>query len=171
MTPSNNPLCVASRKYYDAHRVDILQRKRERRASDPEYRDSCRANSKKWSKANPEKNRNYMRKRLKVPRHRINHLIGCAKRRAKANDVYFDLSINDLLPLPEVCEVFGITLKYSGGKHFQSDSASLDRLYPSKGYIAGNVRIISLRANILKRDGTIEELKKVLSYMEKHLCA
>lgn len=171
MTLSNNPLCVASRKYYDAHSVDILQRKRERRASDPEYRDSCRANSKKWSKANPEKNRNYMRKRLKVPRHRINHLIGCAKRRAKEKSIDFDISIDDLLPLPDICQVFGTKLNYAGGKYFHPESASLDRLNPKKGYIVGNIRIISMRANILKRDGSLQELKQIVDYIEKNLCA
>lgn len=43
---------------------------------------------------------------------------------------------------------------------------ALDRIDPSKGYTKGNVAYISSRANRIKYDASIEELKKVLSYLE-----
>ena len=42
------------------------------------------------------------------------------------------------------------------------DRPSLDRIDGAKGYVKGNVRVISHRANMLKNDATIEELELVL---------
>lgn len=50
-----------------------------------------------------------------------------------------------------------------GGRH---NSPSLDRRDPSLGYVKGNVGVISDRANLLKSNMTLEELKKLVSYME-----
>ena len=43
---------------------------------------------------------------------------------------------------------------------------SLDRVDPSKGYVKGNVKYISARANRIKYDASAEELKQVLAYVE-----
>jgi len=42
----------------------------------------------------------------------------------------------------------------------------MDRIDSTKGYIKGNVKVISTRANTLKGDATIPELKVILKYME-----
>ena len=39
------------------------------------------------------------------------------------------------------------------------------------GYISGNVRVISKRANLLKKDATIEELMGILNYMKTAIAA
>ena len=38
------------------------------------------------------------------------------------------------------------------------NSPSLDRIDPGKGYVKGNVQVISMQANRMKNDGSIEEL-------------
>lgn len=43
---------------------------------------------------------------------------------------------------------------------------SLDRFIPANGYVIGNIRVISFRANRIKSDATLEEMRRVLSYME-----
>lgn len=39
---------------------------------------------------------------------------------------------------------------------------------PARGYIKGNVAFLSRRANRLKNNTTISELKQLLDWMEKH---
>ena len=43
---------------------------------------------------------------------------------------------------------------------------ALDRVDPKGGYTKGNVKYISARANRIKYDASVEELKKVLAYVE-----
>lgn len=66
-----------------------------------------------------------------------------------------------------VCPVFGCAIHVGGIK--EDCKAELDRLVPSKGYVKGNVRWISSRANHLKSDVSIDELKKILKYMEEQI--
>ena len=48
----------------------------------------------------------------------------------------------------------------------QPDSKSLDRIDPTKGYVPGNIRVISSRANILLNNMTAEEAKLIyLSFL------
>ena len=82
----------------------------------------------------------------------------------------FDIEEKDVV-IPEYCPVLGIKLE-SGvgkGKWFLDASPSIDRIDPTKGYTKGNVQVISWRANALKRDGTIAEMRAIVAYMERHL--
>lgn len=86
------------------------------------------------------------------------------RRNAKKRGSDFSLCKADFEPLPSHCPVLGIELDYSGlGK---ANSASIDRTDSRLGYIPGNVVIMSRRANTLKNDATLEELRKVLAYIE-----
>lgn len=66
-----------------------------------------------------------------------------------------------------VCPVFGCPI-HLGGRE-EDCKAELDRLIPSKGYVKGNVRWISRRANRIKSDASIDEIKKILKYMEEQI--
>lgn len=46
------------------------------------------------------------------------------------------------------------------------DSPSIDRFDNALGYVKGNIRVISTRANLLKRDATVDEVRRLLAYME-----
>lgn len=67
----------------------------------------------------------------------------------------------------DTCPVFGTKL-VKRTEEFSDNTAELDRIVPELGYIKGNVRWISKRANRLKSDATIEELKKIIKYMEEN---
>lgn len=68
----------------------------------------------------------------------------------------FSIEVGSLL-IPSLCPVLGIPL-IVGGKR-SPNSPSLDRIEPSRGYVPGNVRIISDRANRLKSNRPLEVLK------------
>ena len=65
---------------------------------------------------------------------------------------------------PTHCEVMGVELTYTlmgdGGK--RDNAASFDRIDCRRGYTVDNVRIISARANRLRNDSTLEELKMLI---------
>jgi hypothetical protein len=65
----------------------------------------------------------------------------------------------DIPNIPEFCPVFPwIRLEFRVGAERQDNSPSLDRIDNTKGYVKGNVRIVSWRANRLKGNATDEEL-------------
>lgn len=51
-----------------------------------------------------------------------------------------------------------------GTKGGGANSPSLDRIEPDLGYVAGNAIVISNRANRLKSDATIDELRAIASF-------
>ena len=103
------------------------------------------------------------KKRRDNPAYRMYH---GAKQRAKKSNLPFDLDQSYIQSIiPTRCPVLGIELK-NGNKVFHDNSLSLDKIIPSKGYVKGNVCVISDRANRLKRDATLDELKKLVYYME-----
>ena len=48
-------------------------------------------------------------------------------------------------------------------------SPSFDRIYPKKGYVKGNIVIVSNKANRIKTDATVDEIRKVADFYEKLL--
>ena len=90
------------------------------------------------------------------------------KCRAKKRGIPFDLTLEDIV-FPDVCPVLGIPLSrnYDGGSGYHVNSPSLDRIDPRLGYLKGNVRIISFRANLLKSDAEVWELERVLEDLKE----
>jgi hypothetical protein len=66
------------------------------------------------------------------------------------------------------CPILGEPLLFGGTGKLQDNSASIDRFDPSKGYTEDNVWIISHKANRMKSDANLEEIKKVYEYMKKY---
>lgn len=83
-----------------------------------------------------------------------------SRKGAKQRGLEHTISVDDLRPLPTHCPVLGIELSYDGGDG--SNNASIDRVDSRKGYIPGNVRIISWRANMLRSNGTLNEHRLIL---------
>ena len=104
---------------------------------------------------------------IAVNKQELKTLITRLKASAKKRNIPFDLSASDLdeLGLPLTCPVLHIPLKFHRGAP-QDDSYSIDRIDSSKGYTADNITIISNRANILKRDATLTELKQLVEYYD-----
>ena len=80
------------------------------------------------------------------------------KASADRRGLEFSISEEDL-DYPKYCPYLGLELAYSpneGG--ILPNSASLDRIDSTKGYVKGNVQIISNRANTMKLDASEKEL-------------
>lgn len=88
------------------------------------------------------------------------------KRKCSISGMEFNIDISDIYP-PEECPVFGFKLEIGGTTYKETfNNPSVDRFDNSLGYIKGNVRVISKRANSLKSDSTVEELEMVVKYMK-----
>jgi hypothetical protein len=74
------------------------------------------------------------------------------KHKAKELGIAFDLRPEDL-PAPAVCPFTLLPFDF-GPKNGKPSprSATVDRIRPDKGYVRGNVRVISMRANVAKSD-------------------
>ncbi len=90
-----------------------------------------------------------------------------ARSRAKAKGLDFGITKADI-PIPAVCPVLGIPIYPSEGRH-GPNSPTVDRINPRRGYVKGNVRVVSYRANNLKSDMTEEECRLILKDLEDHL--
>lgn len=85
-----------------------------------------------------------------------------ARARARVAGVPFTIEKADIV-VPTNCPILGIPLfraRRGGG----DNSPSLDRIVPEKGYTPGNTIVISNRANRLKSDATIQELRDIASF-------
>lgn len=103
-----------------------------------------------------------LKRRLKSPER---YMLYATKCRARINNIEFNLTLDDI-KIPEFCPVFGIKLERQSVKQGPA-SPSLDRFDNNKGYVSGNVNVISWKANSMKRQSSIEELEKLLTWMKR----
>lgn len=128
-------------------------------------------------KENPEVNRERAKKhyyanqqsilqgvRARYERDPARRLLNSAKRRAKEIGCPFDLGIEDII-IPSHCPVLGVPLKANKGV-VGPDSPTLDRITGRLGYVKGNVVVVSFRANTIKSDATMNELRRVVAFYE-----
>lgn len=89
-------------------------------------------------------------------------------RRKKANALAtgYEWTVNfGELEWPTHCPILDIELDYFS-EYRAENSPSFDRLDSSRGYVTGNVVVVSWRANRIKNDGTLEEHRKIMEYLE-----
>lgn len=97
----------------------------------------------------------------------INYLYKSAKSRSKKYNIIFNLELNDIV-IPDMCPVLGIELVQGDGVSFDG-SPTVDRIIPELGYTKGNIIVVSMKANRIKNNSTLDELKKVYEYYGKLL--
>ena len=95
----------------------------------------------------------------------VERLLKAAKYRARQKGIPFELVYGDVY-IPDVCPVLGIPL-IPQNAGMVDNAPSLDRLDSTKGYVRGNVYVISWRANKLKSDATLEELEAIVKYVRR----
>ena len=134
---------------------------------------------KKYYQANKEKiriasKRTYERNKVDIlQRHKVAHairdirelIVQRAKRRSKIKEITFDIVKEDIV-VPTHCPILGIPIKVNkGGRTASFDSPSLDRIVPTEGYVKGNIQVISYKANAMKNNATVDELKKFANWV------
>lgn len=138
----------------------------------PGVREKKSAYTREWRrevKKDPEKYADYLeRKNVWRRRWRKNpdvwatRAVRNARQRARQRELPFNISASDL-ELPPVCPVLGTEWTFGTG-YTDPRIPTLDRVKPELGYVVGNVRVISLRANSLRSDASAAELRAVAAY-------
>lgn len=131
-------------------------------------KDKEREGLKAWRKNNPDKyaeqrKRNYTTRADRYRADPAYYLWRTAKVRAKQLGQPFDIDPTDIV-VPATCPVLGVDIDVLTSNYH--NGASLDRVINELGYVKGNVRVISRKANRLKGDATINEVEQLLKYMK-----
>lgn len=130
------------------------QRDRERYRTNPERR----FNTQKLRAANIERYKaNDVRRHALDPRKKM---LRTARFRAQKHRRECTLVLSDIV-VPEVCPLLGIPI-FVGSRAVKNNSPTLDRKDSSKGYTPDNVWVVSWRANRIKSDATLEEMKLLI---------
>lgn len=167
MDIQNGPITSESKskKHYRENKQYYADKLKEWRAKNPEkykkFRElevqKHRNKSDKDEKFRLEHNRKsrerYHNSKRKDP---VRYLLRAAKARASKTGKEFNLDRSDIF-IPEVCPVLGIALEQHDNQA-QNNSVTLDRIDCSKGYVKGNVQVLSRKANAMKLDASREEL-------------
>jgi hypothetical protein len=80
-----------------------------------------------------------------------------AKSKAKKDGIQFSITKDDII-IPDVCPYMGWKLTNIQGCGRVRTNLSLDRIDPKKGYVPGNIQVISDLANKMKQNATPEQL-------------
>jgi hypothetical protein len=94
----------------------------------------------------------------------VKSMLSRCKARAILKGLEFNLTVDDIF-IPEFCPVFNVKLELNQKQGGGNNSPALDRIDNSKGYIKGNVQVISSKANRIKSDATIEEIGLVYKFL------
>lgn len=138
-----------------------MDQKEKKRLYDIEYR---KKNEEKIS----TKNRKWYESSRKVkftedPQH---YLWYVARTRSRQKGTEFTIAKEDVI-IPDICPILDIPLTKGDG--YLPNSMSLDRVDNTKGYIPGNVRVISRKANLMKSSLTLDVLEKLIKYIKNEI--
>lgn len=146
-----------------------------KRRDDPRYKESIRKTRKKYNDRklqDPEfkamhaaRNNARLKERRSAPETWARWALNQIRARAKRDGLVFNLTPEDLTP-PKICPALHVPIVY-GGSSGEMYAPTVDRLRPSLGYVKGNVRVISRRANSIKSDGSVAEVMAVAAWMRR----
>lgn len=125
------------------------RRKKVRMDKDPEYREKVLACKRESHK---------------------NNIIHAMWKRAKDRAIKYNYDFNiteDDIIIPKVCPLLNIPI-FCGDKDNYENSPSLDRIDNNKGYIKGNVWVISKKANSMKNSATFNELNTFCQNIKRY---
>ena len=160
---------AAAKRYYEKHKEKVLEKakaKYAKKGTEPvtkksqEEKEKIRAKRRAYMAGYVDKNRYSSKDK------RLKDLIASVRYRAIQKGLEFNIDSTDL-SIPDVCPLLNIKIVWdvrTGGP--VPNSPSIDRIDSTKGYIKGNVHIISFRANAIKSNATIEELELLVQNLK-----
>jgi hypothetical protein len=92
--------------------------------------------------------------------------ISCRDRHNKYG-IPFNIEISDI-KIPQKCPLLEIPIFRSPGKA-TINSPTVDRIVPELGYVKGNIKVISMKANWMKSSASEEDLKTFYKNIFKYL--
>ena len=115
-----------------------------------------------------ECNAAYMRAYLRRRRHEMpaRPIWERARERARDRGLPFMIA-KDSINIPPTCPALGLVIELRGQR--SASSPSLDQIEPERGYVPGNVRVISDRANRLKGGRNLHQLRRLAETGPLHL--
>lgn len=147
----------ANPERWERHKETVRRRQRERYANDPEFRATHQEASGKAQKA-----------MLRDPDKWSQRMVVRLRSKCRKNGIPFNITAADI-EVPENCPVFGTEFIFGGvGGYKAWASPSVDRVIPHLGYVKGNVRVISNRANTIKNNATSAELRRLADYIDSN---
>lgn len=151
------PYCkLCSKQYYENNRQRLLDQKKEY-ANRPEVKEKRKAYDQERYQNNREV---YLEKRASYysdPENRKNLLLWKSRERAQLEGIEHTISVEDIT-IPEKCPYLNIPLTHTLGEGQLMSNSSLDRIDNRKGYIPGNVQVISRLANTMKNSASLDQL-------------
>lgn len=137
------------------------------------YRKRNAEKAKKYAKKYREGNRDIVNKKKREAYKNLEvrqKLLSQCRNRALRKGIPFNLDIEDII-IPDICPLLEVNF-ILGTKGNYEYTYSLDRIENDKGYIKGNVQVISKKANSMKNNATKEELitfaKNILDFYKEH---
>lgn len=143
------------RKYQETHRDAIKARQR---AAYERNKEAILLRTREYKRANKEKSKlvDAARIRRLEEEDPAKILLERVKNSSRTRGLECSITSADI-QIPDACPLLGIPLAFRKGRHC---APSIDRIDNSKGYVPGNVWVISGRANTMKNDASIEELRR-----------
>lgn len=133
---------------------------------------------KKWDELHPENRRARVRKWASKHRKELaakqkqyysdnpsKYLLLVAKQRARKNNIELTMEESDIV-IPAQCP-FLLKPLFRGTLADHDWSPTIDRIDSTKGYVKGNIHVISHRANRIKTDATFEELEQIVNCLRE----
>lgn len=152
---------MSRKDYYQKNKEQI---KEKARAYYHRNKEKTLENVKKYREANidsiHEKGREYYRRKLK------NRLVNSARARSRSHGYEFDITEEDFI-IPSHCPLLGIPMVVNKKGSTKEDSFSLDRIDSSRGYVKGNVWVISMLANSMKSSASFEQFQMMADNWKK----
>lgn len=143
------------------------------------WRDRNEGYNSKYYNENKEKVKEQLRQKYQDIKNDEPWRLAVRRARMRAKKMGFEFDLDDdyvksiwrdscpVLGIPLYSANFGSGMKRGESKaRPQDNSPTLDRIDSSKGYVKGNIVVMSYRANMIKNCGTLEEHRKIANFLE-----